>query len=171
MTIIEKSYISENSGTLNLCLYNDNIDVYPYTPTIRIKVIIGNYFYTVPQSVIDRNLLMFIVTNSELIKDDVTSPNPVFTNVIRVLLFTNSNNDESIVISPIDVYSYKSKLVLQCDTNCKIVKLQKAITTFTFLESMILNAAENGYLDDAVMYYNKMKAISIYTDPMLTNQC
>jgi hypothetical protein len=173
MITIEKIYVSKISGLINVDLYNDDVITDPYATTIvdiKARIITNGLdaSYTIDPVVLAATLAAAPTTDEYKLLIDATTmlpddPNsePFTADGVFELILISSADLVSIVYVNTDIfYSYKLNLIATKKCIFEDFDMEKALTTFAFLEQMLLNSAELGYIEDAELYYQKMLNIS-----------
>lgn len=173
MITIEKIYVSKVSGLINVDLYNDDVVTDPYATSIvdiKARIITDGVevSYTIDPLVLASTLAAapttdeykLLIDKATLLPDDPNADAFKTDGIFELILLSNTDMNSIMYVNTDIFYSYKLNLIATKKCVFEDFDMEKALTTFAFLEQMLLNATELGYIEDAELYYQKMLNIS-----------
>lgn len=173
MITIEKIYVSKVSGLINVDLYNDDVITDPYSTSIidiKARVITDGkeISYTIDPIVLASTLssapttdeYKLLINKDSMIPDEPLSDPFDPSGVFELIIMSNSDMNSIVCVNTDIFYTYKLNLIASKKCVFEDFDMEKALTTFAFLEQMLINSADMGYIEDAELYYQKMLNIS-----------
>ena len=86
--------------------------------------------------------------------ESIEGPNGI--GITKITIEAATTEDAAYIANLNEFYEYKARMLTQKVDNQNLIKLNKKIMSFSFLEQMLIQSLSLNYEDDALLYYREM---------------
>ena len=177
MITIDKAFYSNDKTILNVIIRTDSPSSEPLSAIARLYITkegsdIGQYYdYNKTLALSGVSDILSIDILKDLTKNASITPDFYTTGITTVNIEYLSTTGSFSTYDNTEFYSHKLNMIsVNCDIS-NIQKMSKKLTTYAFVEQMFISALDQGYIEDAKLFYSELVKLSSfgYSDVMQNN--